>query len=194
MLDFYYTIFKAQFMIYAESSIKGIESNFNFKDENNVFAVNNEPISDELNPLPGDSTEISEHAKNHRNKTKLVDILSEDFTLVLTTSVATLAGAGILTGLLLVPVAPSMKYFNVTYKQNVATIDFELQNISGGETLLTVMEEETEEIIYTSKDLKNQVYSIPIEIEYDVTYKGKVVNTLNGSETIIKEFDLLINQ
>lgn len=181
-------------MIYAESSIKGIESNFNFKDEQNVFTVNNQPISDELNPFPGNSTELTKHAKSHHNKTKLVDVLSEDFSLVLTASAATLAGAGILTGLLLTPVAPSMRYFKVSYNQNVAVVDFELQNISGGETLLTVMEEATEEVIYTSKDLKNQVYSVSIEIEYNVTYKGKVVNTLNGAETLIKEFDLLINQ
>ncbi len=181
-------------MIYAESSIKGIESNFNYKDEANVFTVDNQPISDELNPLPGDSTEVTNHAKSHRNKTKLADVLSEDFTLVLTASTATLAGAGILTGLLLTPVAPSMRFFKVSYNQNVAVIDFELQNISGGETLLTIMEPETKEIIYTSEDLKNQVYSITVEIEYNITYKGKVVNTLNGAENLIKEFDLLINQ
>lgn len=178
-------------MIYAESSIKGIEANFNFKDEANIFTVNNQPISDELEPLPGESTEVTKHAKTHRKKAKLADVLSEDFSLVLTASAATLAGAGVLTGLMLTPTAPSMKAFKVSYTENLAVIEFELQNISGGETLLTILEPESKEIIYTSENLKNQAYLISVEIEYNITYKGKVVNTLNGTEKVIKEFDLL---
>ena len=194
MFNFYYTIDKALIMIYAESSIKNIEYNFNFKDENNVFTVNNQPISDELEPLPGNSTEVTEHAKSHRNKTKLVDILSEDYALVLTTGITALTIAGILTGVLLVPIVPSLTYFDVSYSENIAILDFQLLNVYNGETILSIVNNNTEEVIYEKTDLANSTYSLKVELEYNVTYDGKIVNMIDGVNTVVKQFELLISK
>ena len=161
--------------------------------EVNDLKVNNSPISDELNPKAGSSTELTNYALKHRKRRKAEDLSDEDYTAIFTAGAVGVVGVLAVIGL--VPasqVKPAANNFQVSYVGNVVKIDFTLANITGGESYLKVYEKETQETLFLDRNLTvNKAYSFEIGLEYNIVYIGMIGNINGNNTTVIKSFELV---
>ena len=158
-------------------------------EEFNTFEINNGVTSDELSPLPGDSTDLNSHTNSHRKRKKLIDLFDEDFAFLLTASTATIAGAGILSGMAFIP-QPAVSKFEIVYIEQVAKIELQVANIQEGSVYLVVKNQITQEETFRYENIKFDAVTINVPIEYNVTYQSSVINQIGDNANVLKEFTL----
>ena len=167
--------------------------------EFNDLKVNNNPISDELLPKGGFSTEVSEHAKKHRDRSRINEMLDEDYTALLTAGAVGAMSVMAVLGLIPAtntPVTPTkpivVNSFEVKYNGNNCELSFGLENIVNGNTILSILDNESKKEFYGEDNLKNTYYHYVFSLESGKEYNGSIFNIVDNTKTVIKTFSLTV--